>query len=268
MNRAMIKIAAIAMLVACCATSGDAYAANPPRGKFGTQTAARKQENDDMKRKLAPYLTDEGMSGRVSWKEYAVNPKAKGEPTLLVVFGGRDSVRRGNVPGAIPPAIDKALVYGRTRAKDARLVVLVPEIVLEHGKGFRERPSTDGIAKLVLARAEANGVKRERIFATGFSMGGGLVYSLLDENPTLFSRAVVVGASGDPRFADGLKAEIFALHGADDDLIPLASVKSLADAASKKAPGKMKLEVLAKTGHAESEKAAYSKPAVWSWLFR
>ena len=63
MNRPMIKIAAIAMLAACCATSGDAYAANPPRGKFGTQTAARKQENDDMKRKLAPYLTDEGMSG-------------------------------------------------------------------------------------------------------------------------------------------------------------------------------------------------------------
>lgn len=268
MNRPMIKIAAIAMLVTCCATSGDAYAANPPRGKFGMQTAARKQENDDMKRKLAPYLTDEGMSGRVSWKEYAVNPKAKGEPTLLVVFGGRDSVRRGDVPGAIPPAIDKALVYGRTRAKDARLVVLVPEIVLEHGKGFRERPSTDGIAKLVLARAEANGVKRERIFATGFSMGGGLVYSLLDENPTLFSRAVVVGASGDPRFADGIKTEIFALHGADDDLIPLARVKSLADGASKKAPGKMKLEVLSKTGHAESEKAAYAKPTVWSWLFR
>ena len=268
MNRSMIRIAVAVILAACYATSGDAYAANPPRGKFGTQTAARKQENDDMKRKLTPYLTDEGMSGRVTWKEYTVNPKAKGEPTLLVVFGGRDSVRRGDVPGAIPLAIDKALVYGRTRAKDARLVVLVPEIVIEHGRGFRERPSTDGIAKLVLARAEANGVKRERVFATGFSMGGGLVYSLLDENPTLFSRAVVVGASGDPRFADGLKAEILALHGADDDLIPLASVKSLADAALKKAPGKMKLEVLAKTGHAESEKAAYAKPTVWSWLFR
>ena len=110
MNRPMIKIAVVAMLATCCATSGDAYAANPPRGKFGMQTAARKQENDDMKRKLAPYLTDEGMSGRVSWKEYAVNPKAKGEPTLLVVFGGRDSVRRGDVPGATPPAVGKALV--------------------------------------------------------------------------------------------------------------------------------------------------------------
>ena len=79
---------------------------------------------------------------------------------------------------------------------------------------------------------------------------------------------MVVGASGDPRFADGIKAEIFALHGADDDLIPLARVKSLADGASKKAPGKMKLEVLSKTGHAESEKAAYSKPDTWKWLFR
>ena len=45
-------------------------------------------------------------------------------------------------------------------------------------------------------------------------------------------------------------------------------MKSLADGASKKAPSKMKLEVLSKTGHAESEKAAYAKPTVWSWLFR
>ena len=40
MNRPMIKIVAVAMLAACCAASGDAYAANPPRGRFGTQTAA------------------------------------------------------------------------------------------------------------------------------------------------------------------------------------------------------------------------------------
>ena len=43
MNRPMIKIAAVAMLAACYAASDDAYAANPPRGKFGTQTAVRKQ---------------------------------------------------------------------------------------------------------------------------------------------------------------------------------------------------------------------------------
>ena len=43
-NRPMIKIAAVAILAACCAASGNAYAANPPRGKFGTQTPARKGE--------------------------------------------------------------------------------------------------------------------------------------------------------------------------------------------------------------------------------
>ena len=91
MNRPMIKIAAVAMLAACCATSDDAYAANPPRGKFGKQTAARKQENDDMKRKLAPYLTDEGMSGRVVWKEYTANPKAKGELEVLAKTGHAES---------------------------------------------------------------------------------------------------------------------------------------------------------------------------------
>ena len=69
----------------------------------------------------------EGMSRRVVWKEHAANPKAKGKPTLHVVFGGHDSVRRGDIPGAIQPTIDKALAHGRTKAKGARLVVLVPD---------------------------------------------------------------------------------------------------------------------------------------------
>ena len=92
--------------------------------------------------------------------------------------------------------------------------------------------------------------------------------SLLNDDPTLFSRALVVGASGQTDAVADVKAEVLSCHGEDDDLIPIARVKAYAEALCEKRPKAMKVEVLPKIGHAESEKVAYSKPDVWKWLFR
>ena len=116
--------------------------------------------------------------------------------------------------------------------------------------------------------AEKHGVKPARIFATGFSMGGGLVCSLLNDDPTLFARALVVGASGEAGAVADVRAEVLSYHGADDDLIPVTRVKAYAEALCAKRPGAMKVEVLPKIGHAESEEAAYAKQEAWKWLFR
>ena len=254
-----------------------AYAERPPLpGAYRHNVEARQQQNKEQektKKKLAQYKTDEGVCGTRVWKEYTANPKDKGEPTLLVVFGGRDSVNRGEGPApSIPPAIEKALDYARCRAKIGKLIVLVPEMTVARkiGGGRRglEEPSDDGIAKLVRSRAEAHGVKPTRIIATGFSMGGGLLLSLLNNDPTLFSRALVVGASGKMDAIADIKAEVLSYHGENDDLIPIARVKAYAEVLCEKRPQAMKVEVLPKTGHAESEKVAYSKPDVWKWLLR
>ena len=237
------------------------------------QTKEQAKANEEAKRKIAHYKTDEGVCGTRAWKEYTANPMAKGETTLLVVLGGRDSVNRGGgqVP-SIPPAIEKALSYARSQTKVGKVVVLVPEMTVERmgGGGRRglENPSADGLAKLVRSRAEAHGVKSERVFATGFSMGGGLLLSLLNDDPTLFSRALVVGASGKTDAVADVKAEVLSYHGEDDDLIPVARVKAYADALCAKRPKAMRVEVLPKTGHAESEKAAYAKQDAWKWLLR
>ena len=111
-------------------------------------------------------------------------------------------------------------------------------------------------------------MKPTRIIATGFSMGGGLLLSLLNNDPTLFSRALVVGASGKTDAIADIKAEVLSYHGENDDLIPIARVKAYAEALCEKRPQAMKVEVLPKIGHAESEKVAYSKPDAWKWLFR
>ena len=126
------------------------------------QTKEQIETNEKAKRRIAPYKTDEGVCGVRAWQEYTANPKAKGETTLLVVLGGRDSVKRGegHVP-SVPPAIGKALDYARSQAKIGKLIVLIPEMTVERmgGGGRRglENPSADGLAKLVRSRAEAHG---------------------------------------------------------------------------------------------------------------
>ena len=254
-----------------------AYAERTPLpGTYRYNAEVRQQQNKEQektKKKLAQYKTDEGVCGTRVWKEYTANPKDKGEPTLLVVFGGRDSVNRGEGPTpSIPPAIEKALDYARCRAKIGKLIVLVPEMTVARkiGGGRRglEEPSDDGIAKLVRSRAEAHGVKQTHIIATGFSMGGGLLLALLNNDPTLFSRALVVGASGKTDAIADVKAEVLSYHGENDDLIPIARVKAYAEALCVKHPGAMKVEVLPKIGHIESEKVAYTKPDAWKWLLR
>ena len=132
------------------------------------QTKEQAKANEEAKRRIAPYKTDEGVCGTRAWKEYTANPKANGESTLLVVLGGRDSVKRGegHVP-SVPPAIGKALDYARNQTKIGKVIVLVPEMTVERmgGGGRRglENPSPDGLAKLVRSRAEAHGVKSGRI---------------------------------------------------------------------------------------------------------
>ncbi len=270
-----MSIAILTLVAVFCART-TAFAAQPPRhvGKHGGSAAAKeaaeaREANEKAKKKTAHYVTDEGATGRLSWKEYTANPRATGATTLLVVFGGRDSVRDGRGEVKVPAAIEAAIKHANLLPDSGKLVILVPDMIVEWRRGGngRETPVADGIPKLVRARAEVHGVKPERIFATGFSMGGGLVYKLLNEDPTLFSRALVVGASGDSEAVSDIKADILAYHGADDENIPIARVKALAEAVNAKKPGRMQVETLKKTGQAESESEAYSKKAAWKWLF-
>lgn len=274
-NQTAIALLAISTL--CIAAATFAAPVNRHDGKrshnsvSAQETTEEQKSNEKAKRKIAPYLTDEGADGRLIWREYTVNPKGKGSPTLLVVFGGRDSVKDGRNEAKIPIAIEKAILYANLLRQSNKLIILVPDMTLEKtrkGRGGRDAPVSDGILKLVRSRMEKHGVDRKRVFATGFSMGGGLVYNLLNEDPSLFSRALVVGASGNPTATKDIKAEILDYHGSDDDYIPVVRVKAFADAVSARHPGLMKVEILSEVGHADSESAAYAKAEPWKWLFR
>jgi hypothetical protein len=274
-NKTSIALLEISTL--CIAASTFAAPANRRDGKrphnsvSAQETTEEQKSNEKAKRKIAPYLTDEGADGRLTWREYTVNPKGKGDPTLLVVFGGRDSVKDGINEAKIPTAIEMAISHANLLRQSAKLIILVPDMTLgeaRKGHGGRDVPVSDGIPKLVRSRMEKHGIDRKRVFATGFSMGGGLVYNLLNDDPSFFSRVLVVGASGNPTATKDIKVEIFDYHGSDDDYIPVVRVKAFADAVNASHPGLMNVEILSKVGHADSESVAYAKADPWKWLLR
>ena len=254
-------------------TSLLAGAAEPGRGEGqgGLKPAIRQEEQIA---DIARDQTDEGVYATRHWKEYCANPSAKGETALLVVFGGRNSVHRGTGHSlAIPVAIGMALEWTRNQPTAGKIIILVPDMVVERGGGRAGRygleiPSGKDLSRLIRARAETHGVKPMRIFGTGFSMGGGLLLTLADDDPTLFARVLVVGASGDAGAVDNITANIKSFHGEDDNLIPLTRVKAYAEALCAKHPDAMQIVPLPGTGHPDSEQAAYSKPEAWEWLLQ
>lgn len=73
------------LLSAAICIGTAAFAAPPLRHGVGrgrspvtAQGAAEvKKANEKSKRRIAPYLTDEGSSGRLTWKEYTVTPQGE-----------------------------------------------------------------------------------------------------------------------------------------------------------------------------------------------
>ena len=49
------------------------------------QERLAEKANEEAKRRIAQYKTDEGVCGKRTWKEYTANPKSTGATTLLVV---------------------------------------------------------------------------------------------------------------------------------------------------------------------------------------
>lgn len=99
---------------------------------------------DETIAKIAHDLMDEGVRATRHWKEYCANPSAKGDASLLVVFGGRNSVQRdGGHSPAIPLAIEMALDWVRNQQGTGKIVVLVPEMLVERagGRAGRHGPS-------------------------------------------------------------------------------------------------------------------------------
>lgn len=246
-----------------------------PRAKQA-QRQEQKEESLEKTRRWSHYLTDEGALGPIGWKEYTVNPKAKGTSSLVIVMGGRDSIGNENHPSKPPPALDPLITFAKTGSR-GKTVIIVPQIPMNVQKNVGRPPkrggqaaptNTDKLTALVRSRAEKHEIPPSRVFATGFSAGGHMIYSLLVHEPTLFSRAVIVSAAGNTEKAGDIKAEIRAYHGANDDVIALGRAKAMVDAVNAKNPDRASIIQLNGKAHHDAAEAAYEKSDCWKWLLR
>ena len=244
--------------------------------RYEAKRQAEKEESAEKARRWSHYLTDEGAIGPIGWKEYTVNPKAKGTPSLVVILGGRDSVGDEHRPTQLPTALDPLINFAKTGA-GKKTIILVPQLPAGDRQNAGRRPmqggpampnGTDKLPELVRSRADMHGIPPLRVFATGVSTGGHVIYSILVNEPTLFSRAIIVSAVGNTEKAGNIKAELRAYHGANDEVIAYGRAKAMVDAINAKNPGRASIIQLKGKAHRDAAEAAYGKSDCWKWLLR
>lgn len=170
------------------------------------------------------------------------------------------------------------MVLDELRAK-YQCYVLAPQCLEE----FRWAPSDGGAADgasassapepsmraAVMALEEVLGrtqVDRERIYATGLSMGGAGVFDLVARYPHWFAAAAPICGGGDEVAAERLAGVPFSVwHGADDTVCDPEQSRTMV-AAIKAAGGAVEYHELSGVGH-NSWEVAYGSGGVLPWLF-
>lgn len=108
-------------------------------------------------------------------------------------------------------------------------------------------------------------VDPDRVYLTGYSMGGYGTWDTAEEYPELFAAIVPIAGGGDVQKAARLrKIPIWAFHGAKDENVPPDESIQMADAV-KKSGGNVRLTIYPELEH-DSWTVTYNNPDLYDWL--
>ena len=108
-------------------------------------------------------------------------------------------------------------------------------------------------------------VDRDRVYLTGYSMGGFGVWQVACCDPDRFAAIVPLCGGGDVDQAGKLaNVPIWVFHGDNDRVVPLASSRSMVDSV-KRHGGHVKFTVYSGCGHSIQD-MTYQNPQLWEWL--
>ena len=183
--------------------------------------------------------------------------KSAAEPFPLVVYLHGRSLRGDDV--------ELVARYGLPRRLETERVF--PFVVISPQIGADERwTDVEALAALVDDAIARLPVDPQRVYLTGFSMGGGGVWRFANAYPDLFAAAVPLAASREDGPILGLaKVPVWAFHGSDDEATPASDSESMVSRI-REAGGTAKLTVLAGKGHDILE--VYDDDEIFTWLLQ
>lgn len=125
--------------------------------------------------------------------------------------------------------------------------------------------SPECVIGLIEHLSQTLSVDRDRVYLTGYSMGGYGVWATAINDPGRFAAVAPLCGGGDTVEAERLKnMPIWAFHGEKDDIVPLETGQAMVDAV-KKCGGYVKFTVYPGVGHNISS-ASYMDEHFLEWL--
>jgi predicted peptidase len=171
----------------------------------------------------------------------------------------------------------KPRVLGRPEVAAAKAFVLVPQcpegkqwVDVPWGKGSYTSPAVSEPLKRTLALIDSLvkdlPIDPDRISIVGMSMGGFGALDAAQRRPELFAAVVPICGAGDVAKArDIAHIPVWAFHGDQDDVVPVAGSREIV-AALKKAGGTPRYSEYAGTGH-NSWSPTFEEKEFWDWIF-
>jgi predicted peptidase len=186
---------------------------------------------------------------------YDTSDAAESYPLIVFLHGG-GAADLDEVAEAVPAMI--------TDGKQSPFIVVSPRNPREE-EFFPQEP----VATLVEEIASTYKVDRDRIYLVGNSRGAFSAYQIIQNYPDVYAAVVAVSGGGIPHYLDRVRGwtPFWIFHGANDDTIKLSEsvqmVQKLKDLGGSR---DIRFTVLEGAGHSETDKLAFSDPALWEWL--
>jgi len=126
--------------------------------------------------------------------------------------------------------------------------------------------SADGTQKIINTLVKNLPVDKERIYITGYSMGGFGTFDIVAREPKLFAAAVPVSGGGNPATAASMKRVPFwVFHGDADTVVNVEQSRKMVEAL-KKAGGKADYTEIPGAGHGIIGQV-YQDQKLHEWMF-
>jgi len=178
-------------------------------------------------------------------------------PLVIYLHGrGGDVMKREEFPDHAAKTFSDDKNY-----RDRPCFILVPQAktgVMWHGA------QGESVIELAESMIKELPIDKDRIYITGYSMGGYGTWWALAKEPKLFAAGVPIAGGGSPSTASALKKiPIWAFHGAKDKVVPVSQTQKMVEAIGKR--GNLKYTEFPDRGHDVWD--VYQDEEMHEWLF-